>query len=118
MRSPRGSYRSYRSQTGPPTWLVFVIAVALVFGIYYLWIGLRDFLNTGGLGIQEATQRAEIIASATGMREATRVAASGGLNTREPNFATPTPRPECIDFVVIVPTAIVRDAPTTRGEIL
>lgn len=118
MRSPRGSYRAYRQQTGPPAWLVFVLAVALVFGLYYLWIGLRNFLETGGLGIQEATSRAEIIASATGMREATRLAASGGLNTREPNFATPTPRPECVDFVVIVPVAIVRNAPTTNAEVL
>ena len=33
--------------------LIFVMAVAFVFGGYYLWLGVRDFLSTGGLGIEQ-----------------------------------------------------------------
>lgn len=117
----RTSYRSYRPSgrhSGPPSWLVFVIAVALVFGLYYVWIGLRGFMETGGLGVREATAQAAIIATATGQREATRVAAAGGLSTRIPDFPTPTPLPACQDFGVIVPNAIVRDAPSTNARML
>lgn len=93
-----------------------MMAVALVFGGYYIWLGLRDFLETGGLGIQEATERAAIIGTATGEFEATRQAVIGP--TREARFATFTPIPPCEDFVVSVPVAIVRDMPSTAGEIV
>lgn len=116
-RSPyRSSGRSRYRRDSFPAWLVFVMAVALVFGVYYIWIGLRDFIETGGLGIQEATERARIIATATGEFESTRQAVIGP--TREARFATFTPIPPCENFVVAVPVAIMRDTPSTGGNIV
>ena len=104
--------RPKRSKDGPPSWFVFLLGVALVFGLYYLWVGLRDFVQTGGQGIAEATERSEIIHTAT---------AEVAQNLQRPSL-TPapsrTPIPECQDFVVSVPNAIVRDQPTTNGAIV
>ncbi|PJF26649.1 MAG: hypothetical protein CUN53_07030 [Phototrophicales bacterium] len=105
---------------GLPPILVFLIGAALVFGMYYLLQGAQTFLRTGGLGVVEATRQAEIVASATQQR-ATRVVAQ---ITALPSA---TPQPTCTDFRVIVPSAIVRDAPSplaavvrgfTQGEIV
>jgi hypothetical protein len=104
-RPPQGS------RSGPPTWFVFLIGVALVFGVYYLWLGVQNYFQSGGLGIEESTQQAVIVASATAERifEATAAA------TPRP---TVTPIPECQDFVVTAPSAIVRETPTMRGAIV
>jgi hypothetical protein len=105
----------YRRDRLPP-WLVFVTAVALVFGLYYLWIGLRDFVETGGLSIRQATERAAIIATATREAAATRQAVVGP--TSAARFATFTPVPPCENFRVSVPVAIMRAAPATSSEIV
>ena len=47
MSYRRGS--GYGSGGGLPPWLVFIVAIALVFGTYYVWTGLRDFIRSGGL---------------------------------------------------------------------
>jgi hypothetical protein len=104
-----------RRRDGIPAWLVFLIAVALVFGVYYVWTGIRDFLRTGGLGITEATQRAAIVTTATVERRVTQQAGAAVEATRRP---TSTPVPECMDFVVNVPVAVVRSAPSTRGDVV
>lgn len=104
------TYRSRRS--GPPAWFVFLIGVALVMAGYYLWQGLRDYLYTQGLGIQEATQQAILIASATAARQAE---IQQNLPTPRP---TSTPVPECQAFEVSVPNAIVRAGPSTNTDIL
>lgn len=96
-----------RSRSGPPAWLVFLVAVALVFGGYYLIRGAQDFLRTGGLGVQEATARAQIIASATADREARIPTQSGAIEL----IPTGTPPPACIDFRVVVSSARVRASP-------
>ncbi len=31
--------------SGPPAWIVFLAGVALIFGLYYVWLGVRDFLD-------------------------------------------------------------------------
>jgi hypothetical protein len=90
---------------------VFLIGAALVFGLYYLLQGAQTFLRTGGLGVVEATRQAEIVASATQQR-ATRVVAQ---ITALPSA---TPQPTCTDFRVIVPSAIVRDAPSPSAAVL
>lgn len=101
---------------GLPAWLIFLIAIALVFGGYYLWLGAQTFLQTGGLGVEEATERAVIVASAT--------ARSLPEQPTQPIFGltlqpTQTPIPPCQEFVVVVDQpAIVRNAPTVRGEIV
>lgn len=101
---------SRSSRGGPPAWLVFLVAVALVFGGYYVWLGISNYLRTGGLGIIEATERANVIETAT----AERVVAQP-LRTVPPTF---TPIPDCQPFFVSVPQAIMRDAPNTNAEII
>lgn len=102
--------RSPRQNGGPPAILIFVIGVALVFGTYYLWIGLQNFMRTGGLGVEEATQRAMLIASATA--EQVRPTVHNAL------LSTTTPIPPCQDFVVTVPNAIVREQPSLNAPVV
>ena len=92
-----------------PPWLVFLVAVAVVFGLYYLWRGFQSYLQSGGLGIVETTAQAETIASAT----AERIILS--RPTARPTF---TPIPDCKAFVVQVASAIVRERPTTNSPIV
>ncbi len=95
---------------GPPAWLIILVAVALVFGGYYVWLGVSNYLRTGGLGVVEATARAVVIASATADR-----VFSQPSSTLPPSL---TPIPECQEFFVSVPQAIVRAAPNTGGEVV
>lgn len=97
-------------RAGQPPWLIFLVAIAVVFGGYYLWLGVQAYLRTGGLGVIEATQQAQVQATAT----ADRVVLNVGPTLR-PTF---TPIPECKLFVVSVPSAIVRDQPNTAGQII
>lgn len=104
-RPPRGS-------GGLPPWIVFLLAVALVFGGFYLVRGVQDFMRTGGLGVSEATARAQMISTATAVR-VTRMATSGFTP-----LPTGTPIPECIDFRVNVSNAIVREQPSFNAPIV
>ncbi len=111
-RTPSG--RSGRSSgDGLPAWLVFILGAALIFGLYYLWQGAQNFLRTGGMGVDESTQRAVIVSSATAQR-VTQVI-SEDTRTRAP---TATPIPPCQDFVVTVPNAIVREGPSSAAGIV
>lgn len=105
-RTPQG-----RGSNGAPTWVIFLLGAALVFGLYYLGVGVRDFFQSGGLGVVESTQRAEIVNTATAVQ----------IQVRDQS-ATPIPTsttaPTCVDFVVIVPNAIVREQPNTSGTIV
>lgn len=101
-----------RSRGGPPALLVFLLAAALVFGVFYIWQGVQNFLRTGGLGVVEATERAQVVDTATAQR-VTRMATS--VLTLRP---TATEVPPCTDFRVDVPAAIVRDAPSTSGAVV
>ena len=94
-----------------PTWLVFLVAIALVFGAYYLWQGLQSYLRAGGLGIIEATEQAEIQGTATAVRI---VEQQRGPTPRPTN----TPIPECKLFTVAVPNAIVRESASTNSPIV
>jgi hypothetical protein len=111
----RYTRRSGRQRGGLPGWLVFLSAVALVFGMFYLWDGFQRFIRTGGLGVAESTARAAFVASATAER-VTRV----GIITRTPP-PTPTALPECQAFrvsVVNAPTALVRAAPNMSARVV
>jgi hypothetical protein len=91
--------------------LVFLLGIAIVFGLYYMWIGVRDYLRSGGLGIVEATQHAVVVNTAT----------AAYLQEEQPVFTlipTFTPVPPCQDFIVTAPNAIVRERPTTNSAIL
>lgn len=106
-RTPRGS----RGRGGgPPAWFIFLVGVAIVFGIYYLWQGVQNFLRTGGRGVVEMTQQAQIIFTAT--------AAQVRPTSSRANLPTSTPIPTCIDFIVSVPNAIVRENPNPNATIV
>jgi hypothetical protein len=100
-----------RGSNGTPSWVIFLLGAALVFGLYYLGVGVRDYFQTGGLGVVESTQRADIVSSATAIQ----VQVQARSATPIPTF---TPLPTCTEFVVIVPNAIVREQPTTTGTIV
>lgn len=98
--------------SGPPPWFVFLTSVALVLGLYYLWLGGRDYIRTGGLGIQEATAQAVEISTATAVRRATDAIPTWTLI---PSF---TPVPPCIPWRVTVGSANVRMQPNTNAPVL
>jgi len=99
----RNSYRS----SGPPAWLIFLVAIALVFGVYYLWLGVRSFVNEASNAISDNTATAQVFTTATQQR-----VQSDNLALTPP--PTSTPLPECQDFrVVAEPSAILRAGPST-----
>jgi hypothetical protein len=90
------------------------LAIAIVFGVYYLWQGVRAFFETGGLGVVEATQRAVIIRTATAIQQPSAVVGAGNNGMDRPTL---TPIPPCREFEIRAePSAILRSDPTTRGE--
>jgi hypothetical protein len=95
-----------------PPWFVFLTTIALILGGYYLLLGVRDYVRTGGLGVVEATEQAVVQSTATAVRRATDAIPSPTL------IPTFTPIPECQDWLVSVPSAIVRGAPNTAGPIV
>ncbi len=103
-----------RRDDGIPPWMLFLIVTALVFGAFYLWQGAQNFIRTGGLGVEEATRRAEIISTATTERLATRPATRAVTTP----LAAATAIPDCTEFRVIVPNAIVRQLPSTNSPIV
>ena len=100
-----------KSGGGPPALLAFLLAIALVFGIFYVWQGIQTFLRTGGLGVVEATERAQIISSATAVRVTTMATSAATLRP------TATEVPPCQEFRVSVPAGIVREGPSTSAAV-
>ncbi|MCU0512566.1 MAG: SH3 domain-containing protein [Anaerolineae bacterium] len=95
-----------RHPAGPPAWFVFLIGVALVFGVYYLWSGVRDFLEEGAR--LSPTQQALRDQTATvEQRTSLQLAAP----TRRPTL---TPIPECQTYLVDTDTVNVREQPGTE----
>lgn len=96
---------------GPPTWFVFLVGIAIVFGVYYMWLGVRNFMASG-MTVVESTRQAIELSTVTAERVEE-------LETFAPtSLPTQTPVPECQDFVVNVPSAIVRELPTTNSAIM
>lgn len=97
-------------QSGPPSWFVILLGIAIVFGVYYLWLGIRTFIETG-VTVVESTQQAVVGSTSTALR------------IRELEYNAPTllpsftPVPACQDFEVIVREAIVRAQPDTNSRI-
>jgi len=106
MRPKSYSNRPQYRRGGPPSWMIFLLGVAVVFGLFYLWSGFQNFMASGGLPIFEATEQAEVVSTATAVQIQTQQSVS-----TLPARATATPLPECIDFVVNVPSAVVREGP-------
>jgi hypothetical protein len=100
----------YGGRSGPPSWFVILLGIAIVFGLYYLWAGVRNFMSTG-VTVVESTQQAIERHTATAVRiQEIAVNAPTSL----PSF---TPIPPCQDFAVNVREAIVREKPNTASRI-
>ena len=101
----------YGQRSGPPSWFVILLGIAIVFGLYYLWFGLRNFMSTG-VTVVESTQQAIDRNTATAVR----------IQELEINAPTPlpsfTPVPPCQEFAVRVREAIVRSEPDTSSRIV
>jgi hypothetical protein len=116
---PRRSQYGYggrSTNSGPPAWLVFLMGIALVFGVYYLWSGFQEYLSTGGLGAAEATNRAMTVIPPT--QEAADAEAPSFSESGFTAVPSATEIPPCMDFAVSVPSAIVRAQPSTNSAIL
>ena len=96
--------------SGPPSWFVILLGIAIVFGVYYLWLGIRTFITTG-VTVVESTQQAVVGSTSTAMRIRE---IEANAPTLLPSF---TPVPACQDFEVIVREAIVRAQPDTNSHI-
>ena len=98
-------------RSGPPSWFIILLGIAIVFGVYYLWLGVRNFMSTG-VSVAESTRQAIEQNTATAVR------------VQEIQFDVPTPLPSftpvppCQDFVVRVPIAIVRSEPSISSRIV
>ena len=102
---------AYGRRAGPPSWFVILLGIAIVFGLYYLWIGLRSFMSSG-LTVVESTRQAIERTTATAVRIVE-------LQYLAPTpLPTYTPVPPCQEFVVIVRSAIVRSSPSTDSRIV
>lgn len=101
-----------RRGSGPPTWFVFIVGVAMIFGAYYLFLGVRNYIESGGASVLRATRQAEQQITATADRL---LDLSLELPTRRPS---PTDVPECQIFLVSVPSAIIRRGPSTASGIV
>ena len=101
----------YGQRAGPPSWFVILLGIAIVFGLYYMWLGLRNFMSTG-VTVVESTRQAIEETTATAIRivELERLAPTP--------LPTYTPVPPCQDFVVIVRSAIIRAEPSTNSSIV
>ncbi len=98
------------NRNGPPTWFIFLVGVAVVFGVYYLWLGVRSFMATG-MTVVESTRQAIEFTTVTAERiEELEIFAPTLLPTQ-------TPVPPCQEFIVDVASAIVRELPTTNSGI-
>ncbi len=101
----------YGQRSGPPSWFVILLGIAIVFGIYYVWVGLRNFMASGA-SVVESTRQAIVQDTATAVR----------IHELEVNAPTPlpsfTPVPPCQEFAVIVREAIVRSEPSTNSRIV
>ena len=101
----------YGHRPGPPSWFIILLGIAIVFGVYYLWMGLRNFMSTG-VSASESTLQANEQDTATAIR------------IEEIEFNAPTllpsitPVPPCHDFEVSVPIATVRTGPSISSSIV
>jgi hypothetical protein len=103
---------SSRKSDGPPAWFIFLLGVAFIFGIYYTWSNLRDFLRMGGISVSQATQQSQSQATVTAEQ---RAVLDAELPTRRPS---PTAKPPCQDFEVSAANGNMRQGPTTSSNLI
>lgn len=101
----------YGQRSGPPSWFIILLGIAIVFGVYYLWLGLRNFMSTG-VSVSESTRQAIDQNTATAIRIE---AIEFNAPTLLPSI---TPVPPCQEFEVRVPIGTVRAGPSTSSRIV
>lgn len=99
------------SRNGPPPWFIFLLGIAVVFGFYYLWLGVRNFMASGMTVVESTRQAIEYTTVTAAHVEELELFAPTSLPTY-------TPVPACQDFIIDVPSAIVRELPTTNSAIV
>jgi hypothetical protein len=102
---------AYR-KPGPPAWLVILIAGLVVFGGYFIYAGIRNYMagSLQGAFIAQTTRSAGATPSFDPNMTPT-------LDLRFTLAPSRTPVPACQDFVVIVPEAIIRECASTNCAI-
>lgn len=95
-------------QSGPPAWLIILVAAMLVFGGYFIWSGIRDYM---------AGTLATFIVPTEIPAENPTARPSPSPDARFTPLPSRTPIPECQDFLVTVPEAIVRECASTNCAI-
>lgn len=96
----------------PPGWFTFLISIAFIFALFYLWQNVQNFVRSGGISVAETTQIANRNITATIRNQRTAVA---NAPTRRP---TATPKPACQTFEVNAPSGVVRQAASTRATVI
>lgn len=105
-------YRSSRRTDGPPGWFIFLLAMGIIFGTYYFWVNLREFMRSGGLSIAQATEQSRIDATSTRVQ---RIVIEENRPTPRP---TSTSKPPCQDFRVSTGTGIMRERASTNSGLV
>ncbi|NDJ76588.1 MAG: hypothetical protein GYB65_10050 [Chloroflexi bacterium] len=90
-----------RRQSGPSPVMVVLVGAFLVFGGYFVWSGLLDFLDDQG----------NITAQATREAFSTSTAQSSTSTPTLFAYVTHTPLPPCMEFTVSVNNAKLRECP-------
>jgi hypothetical protein len=131
-RPTRSTY--HRRSGGTPSWLVFLLGVAVVFGVYYMWQGFRDYNAARGVSGQATREAATLTAIAggdaprptifaggnnliQGSSSSTQPSPSQPQSVAEQPVVTLTPVPECMDFI-ITERANIRNAPNTEAGVV
>lgn len=101
---------TYRSpgDSGPPAWLIILVGAMLVFGGYFIWTGVRNYMRGAFETFSSPTQVAQAPLNTTDVPT---------LEARFTPIPTRTPVPICQDFVVTVSEAIVRECASTNCAI-
>lgn len=97
---------------GPPSWFILLIAIALVFGVFRVLVGIQSFFQTGGVLRPSASAIAiETAAAAEGT--------SSRPDTLVTRYPTMTALPTCQDYVVRPGAQVinVRRQPSTTAAV-
>lgn len=95
-----------KRSSSPPTWFIMLIGVAFVFGGFRLWQEVQFFFREGQFFLPTATLNSRITPTpAPNLIIATR-------------FPSPTPLPECQEYIVTADSVNVRAQPSTIAQVL